>query len=196
MATNQIFTNREQKPLRSKSSALIFWLKVGYMLGFIVSFMAGSLFLIKEFFLPQRQSKANSGQILLEANYQSALWQGFGEVFEPIIKLPIQYPEKGFQKEEFLLDSGSLISSLPREKAARMGISLAKLPRSTFKGFGNTTSFAYKTSLKAQLGEKEISLPVVFTEAAGTKAILGRAGFFENYSVYFNAKERKIEIKE
>ena len=196
MENDQIFTNPEQKPPRSKSSALVFWVKVGYMLGFIVSFMAGSIFLIKEFLLPQRQSQADSGQVLLESKYQNTLWQGFGEVFEPLIKVPVKYPEKGFQKEEFLLDSGSLVSSLPREKAAEMGISLAKLPRSTFKGFGGTTSFAYKANLKARLGEKEVSLPVVFTEAAGTKAILGRSGFFENYSVYFNARERKIEIRE
>jgi hypothetical protein len=68
------------------------------------------------------------------------------------------------------------------------------LPRTTFSGYGNTTTFAYRTTLKAKLAEEEIELPVVFTETAGTKSILGRSGFFEKYNITFNADEKKIRI--
>jgi len=168
------------------------WLKLVYLAFLIVLLVASSTLLFRQFLaekinLPQKD-------IILETKYRSSFWQGFGEVFEPIIQLPIYYPQKGYQKENFLLDSGAVVSSLPRERAAQMGLSLARLPRTTFWGFGDTISFAYRTNLKVKLGPEEISLPVVFTEAAGTKTILGRSGFFENYSIHFNSKERKIEI--
>lgn len=136
-----------------------------------------------------------AGEVLVETPYQPVLWKDFGEVFEPIIKLPLYYPSEGYQNMEFLLDSGALVSSLPREEAKKMGISLAKLPRSTFAGFGGTTSFAYKGEAQVKLGEQEVMIPVVFTEAAGTKPILGRSGFFEKFSIYFNAKSETIEIR-
>lgn len=183
------FTQKEIKP----TSLLNTWLKLAYIISFIGLFVGGVVFLIKKYFVPT--SSAVKGEILLQVSYQPVLWKDFGEVFEPVIKVPIYYPNKGFEKEEFLLDSGALVSSLSREKAKELGFSLSRLPRSTFAGFGGTTSFAYKASLKILLGEQEVTIPVVFTEAAGTKSIIGRSGFFENYSVYFNSKAERIEIR-
>jgi predicted aspartyl protease len=167
------------------------WLKMAYIGSFIILFLAGTVYFARRYF----SKSSGPGEILFETPYQPVLWQDFGEVFEPLIKIPIYYPDKGYQQEEFLLDSGAVVSSLPREKAKDMGYSLAKLPRSTFAGFGNTTSFAYKASLKVKVGDKEMNIPVVFTEATGTKSILGRSGFFENYSIYFNAQTERIEIR-
>ena len=122
-------------------------------------------------------------------------WQDLGTIFEPLVTLPVK-TTTGYQGNQFLLDSGAVISSLPREWAERTGQDLAFLQRSTFRGFGGTTSFAYRGEMMVLLGDKEVSLPVVFTEAAGTKSLLGRKGFFEDYSIYFNHQERQIEIRE
>lgn len=182
------FTRQEIKPISWKT-----WLKIGYIIGFTALFLLGAAFFTKK--LVAKNKTASKEEVLLEVKYQPVLWKDFGQVFEPIVKIPIYYPNKGFVKESFLLDSGALVSSLTREKAKQLGFSLAKLPRSTFAGFGGTTSFAYKASLKIRLGDQEATIPVVFTEAAGTKSILGRSGFFENYSIHFNSKEEKIEIR-
>ena len=170
------------------------WLKITYIVGFV------SLFLVIVFFASQKiiaqtRKRMLPEELLLETRYKPVLWRDFGEVFEPIIEIPLVYPDDKPKNEEFLLDSGAVVSSLPREMARPLGFSLAKLPRSTFAGFGNTTSFAYKADIGILLGPDKITIPVVFTEAAGTKAILGRAGFFETFSVYFNSKEKKIEIR-
>jgi len=170
-------------------------LKLGYIVLFLMIFTGGAFFISRKIFA-QRGANLENSEVLLSSRYQPVLWKDFGEVFEPMIKVPIKYPQQGFQKKEFLLDSGALVSSLPREEAKKMGLSLAKLKRSTFAGFGGTTSFAYKASINAQLGEKEISMPVVFTEAGGTKPILGRSGFFEKYNIHFNARAKMIEIRE
>ena len=133
--------------------------------------------------------------ILLATPMHNTNWQDLGVIFEPLVDLSIK-TTTGYEKNKFLLDSGAVISSLPREWAEKTGQDLAFLQRSTFKGFGGTTSLAYQGEMLVLLGEKEVALPVVFTEASGTKSLLGRKGFFEDYSVYFNHKEKQIEIRE
>ena len=186
--TSKGFTQKEVKPITWRSFA-----KLAYIIIFVVCSLGGIFFVSKKTILKPEVGIA--GDILLQTPYQPVLWKDFGEVFEPIIEMPLYYPSEGFVKHEFLLDSGALVSSLPREEAEKMGLSLAKLPRSTFGGFGGTTSFAYRTEVKIKLGEEEVKIPAVFTEAEGTKSILGRSGFFERYSVYFNSKREMIEIR-
>lgn len=168
------------------------WLKIIYFLVFTAFLAAVTVYLVREFLIGQPTGR--SSEILYETAYEQTNWKGFGQVFEPLVSLPIHYPNLGYQSETFLLDSGALVTSLPRERAVQLGLSLAMLPRTTFSGYGNTTTFAYKSNLTAQLAGEDIDLPVVFTEAAGTKPILGRSGFFEKYNVTFNAKAKKIII--
>lgn len=133
-------------------------------------------------------------EILVSVSMKNVNWQDLGNVFEPVIILPVK-TASSFQDWEFLIDSGAVISSLPSDWAEKTGQDLAFLKRSTFRGFGGKTSFAYQGEMLVRLGEEEIKLPVVFTEASGTKSLLGRKGFFENYSLYFNHKDKKIEIR-
>lgn len=132
--------------------------------------------------------------ILMQTSYTDTNWQTYGMVFEPLVTVPVYFPNEGYRDQEFLLDSGAIVSSLPRELATELGLSLSQLPRILFSGFGGSTSFGYQADLKILLGDEEITIPVVFTEAAGTQPILGRSGFFEEYSIYFNARSKKIEI--
>jgi hypothetical protein len=141
-----------------------------------------------------RSSLPADSDVVVRTNYRDVFWDSYGEVFEPIVELPVLYPGEEYHDQEFLLDSGAVISSLPRERAADLGMSLAKLPRIVFGGFGGTTSFGYQATIQILVGDEELTIPVVFTEAAGTKPILGRSGFFEKYSIYFNARSEKIEI--
>lgn len=145
-------------------------------------------------FLAEGAYRAERG-VLVSIPMHNTNWQDLGSVFEPLVSLPVK-TTTGYQDNQFLLDSGAVISSLPREWAEKTGQDLAFLQRSTFRGFGGATSFAYRGEMMILLGETEVSLPVVFTEAAGTKSLLGRKGFFEDYSIYFNHQERQIEIRE
>jgi len=169
------------------------WVKLLYILLFVSGTLAAAYFLGKK--VLAKPAGKIEGDVLVQTRYQPVLWKDFGEVFEPMIKIPLYYPSEGYVTKEFLLDSGALVSSLPREEAKKMGLSLAKLPRSTFGGFGNTTSFAYRSEVKLKLGDQEVIVPAVFTEAAGTKPILGRSGFFERYNIYFNSTIERIEIR-
>ena len=166
--------------------------KLAFAVIFLVLMITTSVILGPKIFKPSTPGEEG---ILLATSYKPVVWKDFGNVFEPEIKIPVQYPAEGYQDVGFLLDSGAVVSSLPREEARKLGLSLAKLPRSTFTGFGGTLSFAYQGKIKVLLGEEEFILPVVFTEAAGTKPLLGRSGFFEQFSVYFNHKVKQIQIK-
>ena len=169
-------------------------LKLFYFLFFISIFAAFSYFITKKIYADKYQKQAG---VLLQTPYQPVTWKDFGEIFEPLLKIPVVYPGQDVKKITFLLDSGALVSSMPREEAKDLGYnSLAKLPRSTFMGFGSKVSFAYKGEMNILLGEKQTTIPVVFTEAGGTKHLLGRSGFFENYSIYFNSKDKRIEVRE
>ncbi len=144
----------------------------------------------------------NQEQMVLEQNnvvmvipMKMVNWQDLGNVFEPVVSLPIK-TKSGYDSMEFLLDSGAVISSLPRDWAEKMGKDLAFMKRSTFKGFGGKTSFAYQGEMTVLINEEDKVIPVVFTEAVGTKSLLGRKGFFEQYSIVFNHQTERIEIRQ
>ncbi len=157
-------------------------------IGILVSL--GSIFMQS---IKKDEYKEEKG-ILVSVPMENVNWKDIGSVFEPIIEVPVK-TESGYQKWEFLIDSGAVISSLPREWAEKTGKDIDMMKRSTFKGFGGVTSFAYQGEMTVLLGEEEVDLPVVFTEASSTKSLLGRSGFFQNYSVYFNHKDKMIEIR-
>jgi len=169
------------------------FLKLAYIVIFITAFVTAAIFITKQVYASKRKETLG---IVLQTPYQPVTWKDFGNVFEPQLKIPVVYPNQGVQKVTFLLDSGALISSMPREEAEKLGYdSLAKLQRSTFMGFGGKMSFAYRGEMQVVLGEEKVNIPVVFTEATGTKFLLGRFGFFEKYSIYFNSRDQQIEVR-
>ena len=167
--------------------------KLFFLLFIVVGFTLATALTASEF-LAERVYQAGGGVILV-APLKKTSWQDLGVVPEPEVILPVK-TLGGYVDQPFLFDSGAVISSLPREFAEKTGQDLAFLPRSTFKGFGGTTSFAYRGEMNLLLGEKEATFPVVFTEAMGTKSLLGRKGFWDQFSVYFNHKEKRLEIRE
>lgn len=133
--------------------------------------------------------------VLLRVPVTEKIWADIGPVIEPTISLDVQ-TQKGFEKNDFILDSGAVISSLPREWADKVGTDLAYAKRVTFKGFGNTTSFAYQSTVGVRLNDNVITLPVVFTESEGTRSLIGRKGFFDSYTIAFDHRDKIIEISQ
>jgi len=121
-------------------------------------------------------------------------WTDIGSVMEPVLQVPVQ-TLTGFTNAEFILDSGAVISSLPRDWAEKIGRDLALAKRISFKGFGNTVSFAYQSTMTVRLGSDHIDLPVVFTESEGTRSLLGRKGLFDQYSILFDHTNNVMEIR-
>lgn len=181
------------EPVAKSGSGFKGFLKLLILILLPIAMAVGGSFTAARYF--SENTYAQEKGVLVAIPMQNTNWQDLGVIFEPLVDLPVK-TTSGYEKNQFLLDSGAVISSLPREWADKSGQDLAFLPRSTFRGFGGKTSFAYQGEMMVLLGETEIHLPVVFTESGGTKSLLGRKGFFENFSIYFNHKEKRIEIRE
>jgi predicted aspartyl protease len=167
--------------------------KLGVFLLILFVFGSATTVLITQNFT-QQAFRLQRG-VLFSADLKETTWQAFGAVPEAELELPIETPN-GEVTYPFLLDTGAVVSSLPREMADKLGFNLAFLPRQTFKGFGNTTSFAYQADMTVNLGTKKIQLPVVFTEAGGSRALLGRKGLFDKFSIVVDHNNKVVEIKE
>lgn len=176
---------------RSRAISGLIKLLIIILIPMILTIGVGTFFIAQGNEFSYQQAR----KVVLSVPMHNVNWQDLGTVFEPLVTLPLK-TQTGYEEWEFLLDSGAVVSSLPREWAEKMGKDLAMMQRSTFRGFGGVTSFAYQGEMQVMLGDNEHIIPVVFTEAGGTKSLLGRKGFFEQYSVYFNHKERRIEIRE
>lgn len=165
---------------------LLFFLMLGIFV-FNFSFALKSIYF--------QNKPAGNGKMLVQTPLRTVNWEDIGKVSDPVIDAEVQVKD-GWKKVSFLLDSGAVISSLPREMADEMGLELAFLKRIAFVGFGNRESFAYKGKMMITIKDAKLVLPVVFTEGYGTRAILGRQGFFDEYIITFDKQRGYIEIKE
>ena len=130
---------------------------------------------------------------ILTIPYQHTLYKHFGNAINPKIKIPVK-TLKGFKETEFLIDSGAVVSALPKTKAASMGIDLTKLPRITIEGFAGQKTFAYRGEFIVLIGQEEVIIPVVFSENPQANNILGRIGFFDKFNIFFDAESKSIVI--
>jgi|GEM_PF-988386 len=167
-------------------------LKLALISAYLLSLCLLFFLFLSRFQLLQEKS-SQKRQLLLSYPYTRTNVLGYGSTIEPLIKLKLKYPT-GYRETKFLLDSGALTSSLPFETAPELGVNLALLPRQVFLGFGNTLTYAYRGQMTVKLGPEEVQLPVVFTENTGTKNLLGRHGFFNDYSVEFNHIKGTVDI--
>lgn len=149
---------------------------------------------ISTFQTPPSPQLTAEPSVLLKIPLGMRQWTDIGTVMEPVLQVPVQTLQ-GFEKNEFIVDSGAVISSLPRDWAAKTGKDLALAKRISFRGFGNTISFAYQSNMVIRLGSENVDLPVVFTESEGTRSLLGRKGLFDQYSILFDHTNKMMEIR-
>lgn len=130
---------------------------------------------------------------ILVIPYQQTLYKHFGNAINPQVKLPVK-TLTGYQDYEFLIDSGAVVSALPKVAALDLGANLDSLPRITIEGFAGQKTFAYRGEFVIKVGKEEVILPVVFSENPNASNILGRIGFFDQFNVLFNAQNKVITI--
>jgi len=130
---------------------------------------------------------------ILTIPYQQTLYKHFGNAINPQVKIPVK-TVTGYKEMEFLVDSGAVVSAVPKTLAEDLGVDLAELPRITIEGFAGQKTFAYRGEFVIKIGIEEIALPVVFSENPKANNILGRIGFFDQFNVTFDADSQRITI--
>ncbi|MEA3355002.1 MAG: hypothetical protein U9Q63_00775 [Patescibacteria group bacterium] len=132
-------------------------------------------------------------EAILTIPYQQTLYKHFGNAINPQVSLPVK-TITGYENYQFLVDSGAVVSALPKTLAYELGVNLTQLPRITIEGFAGQKTFAYKGEFVIMIGSEEVAIPVVFSENDRTSNILGRIGFFDEFNIKFDADLQKIII--
>jgi len=170
-------------------------LKLVSLFGFLV--VIGILLMVRRmWFAPEVKSIVISESLTgleFKSPYKSTLYENFGFVQEPKITLPLK-TVAGYKDTTFLLDSGAVVSTMPIVAANDTGIDLVKAKRITLQGFSGVPIFAYLDKMTLMIGKKEYEFPVTYTESATTTYILGRKGFFDDFSILFDHEQRAIII--
>ncbi len=136
------------------------------------------------------------GKDLVILPYSIKKYAGYGNVIEPEIKIRVKGNDGRVTKINFLLDSGAVVSTLPINYADLFGTDLKRAKRIVLRGFGNKRTFGYMSEITILIKDKELKIPLVFSEGESTKKILGRHGFFNNYTIIFDHKDQVIRISQ
>lgn len=131
--------------------------------------------------------------VILTIPYQQTLYKHFGNAINPQVKIPVK-TITGYKNVEFLIDSGAVVSALPKTMAEDLGVNLSELPRITIEGFAGQKTFAYRGEFVLMIGNEEVVIPVVFSENPQASNILGRIGFFDQFNILFDAEDQSIII--
>lgn len=117
-------------------------------------------------------------------------------LLKPLITIVLRYQGKK-QKVFALVDSGADACLFPKGMAEIFGIDVTRGNLANFTGIGGTRTPFYFHEVELLLGEYQIKTQVGFStsQQIGTSGILGQQGFFENFIVIFDHKNRLIEIK-
>lgn len=170
-------------------------LKVISLFGFMV--VLGIVLLVRQIGSGSLSNKSVTrktlGRIEYVTPYENVLYENFGFVTEPKLTLPLKTLD-GYRDTTFLLDSGAVVSALPLNAAHDTGVDLTKAKRITLQGFSGIPTFAYLDNIVVNIADKDFTFPAVFTESQKTTYILGRKGFFDDFTIEFNNEEQVVTI--
>ncbi len=187
--------------MKSNRWKLIAGLKIASLL--MVALVAGLVFfkMRKNAQIKQARPKTGFSSLIynradgaiLTIPYEQTLYKHFGNAINPQVSLPVK-TITGYKEMDFLIDSGAVVSALPKTLASDLGVDLTSLPRITIEGFAGQKTFAYKGEFIIKIGAEETTIPVVFSENPQANNILGRIGFFDQFNIEFNANSQQITI--
>jgi hypothetical protein len=134
-----------------------------------------------------------NGEFEYRIPYQRKLYEGFGLATDPTINFPVK-TIRGYSMMPFLMDSGAIISTLPLSTAIDLGVDLKNSKRLTIQGIAEEPDFGYTGKFAIKINNKDYEVPAVFTEFESGKYILGRLGFFDDFSILFDHVKKEIVI--
>ena len=115
--------------------------------------------------------------------------------FRPVITIALQYQDSK-QKFSVLVDSGADTCLFPRDVAEVLNIDIKSGPRAFFTGIGGGQIPFYFHEVDIFIGEYQAKAKVGFsTSTIGTTGLLGQQGFFDNFLISFDYKNKFLEIK-
>ncbi len=116
-------------------------------------------------------------------------------IFKPEIKIVVGHQDIK-QKCFALIDSGADSCLFPRDMAEVLGIDVRSGRKIMYTGIGGQQVPFYFHQVEIFLGKYQFKTMAGFANTGiGTSALLGQKGFFENFIVSFDYKNRFVEIR-
>ncbi|KKS80438.1 MAG: hypothetical protein UV54_C0006G0013 [Candidatus Beckwithbacteria bacterium GW2011_GWA2_43_10] len=194
------FELNQETEVSEISWKLVAGLKMAVIVGIILVAGLGFAWQKRNAEINQARTRTGFGSLINQADgailtipYQQTLYKHFGNAINPQVRIPVK-TITGYKKIEFLIDSGAVVSALPKTMAEQVGVNLSELPRITIEGFAGQKTFAYRGEFVAMIGDEETVIPVVFSENPQASNILGRIGFFDQFNIMFDAQDQSIII--
>lgn len=119
----------------------------------------------------------------------------FGNI--PGVEISIFVKTKdGYQRVDFLLDSGADFSMLPVHMAEWLGVDLNSCPKDRSRGIeGSKEGVAvWLGKIHVQICRYELEIRCLFSENPSCPYILGRADIFSHFNIHFNNNIKNIKL--
>lgn len=116
-------------------------------------------------------------------------------ISRPLIPVRLSYQSKSLNVYA-LIDSGADASLFHSSIAKELGINFISGRKEKFFGISgdNIDVYFHKITLQIIGAAESIEIESGFTDSKGVGAILGQAGFFENYHIKFERDKERLEI--
>jgi len=125
----------------------------------------------------------------------TAVYPNESRLFKPEIKIVVSY-NGGKQKLFALVDSGADSCLFPKDVADVLGIDVRSGKQVFYTGIGGHQVLFYFHEIEIFVGKYKFKTMAGFANSGiGTTALLGQRGFFENFKVTFDRKNKYTEIK-
>lgn len=116
----------------------------------------------------------------------------FALIVDPTIPVEL-LTLNGFTPFDFLLDTGADATLLPRSMAKILGINLRELPKERMFGIESAGGVqAYRGKVTFRIAKHIFSATAFFSASDACPLILGRADFFDHFSVTFDNRHSKL----
>ena len=118
-----------------------------------------------------------------------------GIIPEPIVPIEI-LTKYGFQKFDFLVDTGADCSMMPKSMAKIIGIELKELPIMHFGGIEGKMVVTFIVKITIKITKKPIRITCALSNNDQCPFILGRKDIFNKLNILFDNKRDKIVFTE
>jgi hypothetical protein len=116
-------------------------------------------------------------------------------ISRPVIPVRLSYKDK-YLDVYALIDSGADASIFHSSIAKELDIDIVSGRKEKFFGISGEGIDVYFHKVQIQIigSSESIGIEAGFTDSKGVGAILGQAGFFENYHIKFERDKERVEI--
>jgi len=116
-----------------------------------------------------------------------------GIIPDPVIPIPV-LTKCGYQKFDFLVDTGADCSIMPESVAQDLGIDVGSLPKMHFSGIEGGTINGYIAKITVKITATPIKITCALSTNKKSPFILGRKDVFSKFNIVFDNKNKNIKF--